>query len=166
MAKINKPFRQDQSEDISQSEAEPRLISTDQDIVHLKLERETGGPLRPAPISLQLRDFYKMSCGISSKTAMMPFDQPLRKTATSLLPNDSFVLREQITAEGSLMERLISKINGAVGPKDSLRATIETARRRWDQHKSVMAVREKIYTEYEGDGHRLAYNLVTQVGLC
>lgn len=123
---------------------------------HLRHERERDGrPVQPAPISLQLRDFYKMDCGIIGKLGRDERKQAAAR-GRSLGGSDSFLVREQTTAEGSLMERLLVKIDAAVGERDALRSTLTAAGKQWRQQKTELAVRAKIYAEHECESHKLA----------
>ena len=115
-------------------------------------EGSLEGPIKPPPISLQLRDFYKLTCGIKTKFRFDRSSKPLNKSAeSSFVANSSrFLLREQTTSEGSLMDTLIKKINNAVGPRDTFRSAIAEASKSWKQHAIELAVKDKIYREHEG----------------
>ena len=96
-----------------------------------------------------------MNCGIISKAGHLPQGMPIRKNSSGIVNSDSFLIKEQITAEDSLMGKLISKINGAMGANDTLRSTLQRASKKWRKQKSEMAVREKIYKEHECEGYKL-----------
>lgn len=114
-------------------------------------ESQEQGIIKPPPISLQLRDFYKMSCGIKTKFGFDRSSKPSNRSAGSsfMASSNNFLFREKTTSEGSLMDTLIKRINNSVGPRDTFRSAIRDASKSWQKHNEELSVRGKILQEHE-----------------
>lgn len=118
-------------------------------------DSQDRGAYKPAPISLQLRDFYKLSCGISSRFGFQKEKRPgLKSGGTSQQGLDSFIIKEKITSQGSIMGKLLDQINESVGTRDGFRVAIKKASKQWESQKQYLAIKERIYSECDTDDIR------------